>query len=152
MKAAAKRLENIEQRWAALPGFESSIGLYLDDVLTAQQQLADSEYEFAKSETTYNLSLMNLKRATGTLLQHEHIQDGVANMNGLPIRILEKSTTEERAPEQRLLPSHEPTSTSDSSLSHIFAGNPISELRSTHQKQNTAVKHNLNSDSNTSRR
>lgn len=93
MQAAAKRLDSIQQRWEALPGVETSIGLYLDDVLTAQQQLADSEYEFAKSETTYNLALMNLKRATGTLLQHEQIYDGVADQNGLPSRILEKLQT-----------------------------------------------------------
>lgn len=90
MQAAAKRLENIEQRWAALPGVESSIGLYLDDVLSAQQELADAEYEFAKSETTYNLALMNLKRAAGTLLLHEQIQTGVASMDGLPTKVLSK--------------------------------------------------------------
>ncbi len=92
MQAAAKRLDNIEQRWAALPGMESSIGLYLDDVLTAQEQLTAAEYEFAKSETTYNLALMNLKRATGLLLQHEQIQEGVANDDYLPTRVLEKQS------------------------------------------------------------
>ena len=90
MEAANKRLENIEQRWAAIPGQETSYGLYLDDVLTAQVQVADSEYEFAKAETTFNLALMNLKRATGMLLQHEQVQDGVACMDGLPTRILDK--------------------------------------------------------------
>ena len=93
MQAASKRLENIEQRWAALPGVESSIGLYLDDVLTAQEQLANAEFEFAQSETTYNLALMNLKRATGTLLQHEQIQTGVANVDNLPTRVIEKQLT-----------------------------------------------------------
>ena len=92
MQAAAKRLDNIEQRWAALPGVETSIGLYLDDVLAAQQQLADAEYEFAKSETTYNLALMNLKRATGMLLQHEQVVGGVADVEGLPTRVLDKAT------------------------------------------------------------
>ena len=95
MQAAAKRLDNIEQRWEALPGVESSIGLYLDDVLAAQQQLADAEYEFAKSETTYNLALMNLKRATGTLLLHENVQEGVAIVDGLPTRILDKPMTDQ---------------------------------------------------------
>jgi outer membrane protein TolC len=91
MSAASKRLENIEQRWAAIPGAETSFGLYLDDVLDAQVQLADAEFEFAKAETTYNLALMNLKRATGTLLQHEGIQDGVAYLDGLPTKVLDKT-------------------------------------------------------------
>ncbi len=96
MQAASKRLENIEQRWAAIPGKETSFGLYLDDVLNAQVQLADAEFEFAKSETTFNLSLMNLKRATGMLLQHEQIQDGVAFLNNLPTRILDKPVNVEQ--------------------------------------------------------
>lgn len=90
MIAANQRLENIEERWAAIPGQETSFGLYLDDVLTAQAQLTESEFEFANAETTYNLALMNLKRATGMLLQHEQVMDGVANMNGLPTRVLTK--------------------------------------------------------------
>jgi outer membrane protein TolC len=91
MQAAAKRLETLEERWAALPTRNSTIGLHLDNVLTAQAQLANAEFEFARAETTYNLALMNLKRATGTLLQHEHIEDVFACVDGLPIRILEKA-------------------------------------------------------------
>jgi outer membrane protein TolC len=102
MQAAAKRLDSIEQRWEALPGVETSIGLYLDDVLQAQQQLADTEYEFAKSETTYNLALMNLKRATGTLLQHEQIQEGVINGNALPTRVLEKLIDNQSSPNPQI--------------------------------------------------
>lgn len=93
MLAASKRLENIQARWEHLPGQESTVGLYLDNVLTAQQQLADSEFEFAKSETTYNLALMNLKRATGTLLQHEKIVEGVGCIDGLPTKTFDKDST-----------------------------------------------------------
>ncbi|MEM9940260.1 MAG: TolC family protein [Planctomycetota bacterium] len=90
MQAASKQLENLEERWAAIPGRETTIGLYLDNVLQAQVRLAEAEFEFAKAETTYNLALMNLKRATGTLLQHEQINSAVANIDGLPTTILEK--------------------------------------------------------------
>jgi hypothetical protein len=96
MQAAAKRLENLEQRWAAIPGEDSTIGLYLDNLLTAQVQLTDTEFDFAKAETTYNLALMNLKRATGTLLQHEKIEQGVACFDGLPTKILEKAKADEQ--------------------------------------------------------
>lgn len=90
MQAAKQRLETLEQRWAAIPGQDSTIGLYLDNVLTAQVQLANTEIEFARAETTYNLSLMTLKRATGTLLQQEQIEEGIACCDGLPTRLLDK--------------------------------------------------------------
>lgn len=96
MQAAAKRLENLEARWAAIPGRETTVGLYLDNVLQAQVQLAEAEFEFAKSETTYNLALMNLKRATGTLLQHEQVSSAVACMDGLPTKLLSKMDTFEQ--------------------------------------------------------
>lgn len=124
MEAAAKRLENIEQRWAALPGVESSIGLYLDDVLAAQQQLADSEYEFAKSETVYNLALMNLKRATGMLLQHEQIQEGVSHMDGLPTRILDKPVSQMQLPGEPYFESQPPRPQMESIISPVSETTP----------------------------
>ncbi len=102
MQAASKRLENLEQRWAAIPGRDSNVGLYLDNVLQAQAQLTESEFEFAKSETTYNLALMNLKRATGTLLQHEQVEDAVACVDGLPTKILSKTNAFDHVNSRRL--------------------------------------------------
>ncbi|TWU59987.1 Outer membrane efflux protein [Rubripirellula tenax] len=90
MMAAANRLDNVVERWAHLPGVDQSVGLYLEDVLDAQSQLTVAEFEFAKAQTTYNLSLMNLKRATGTLLQHENITSGVGYSCGLPMTMLDK--------------------------------------------------------------
>lgn len=86
MQAAAKRLENIEKRWEMLPGEDRSIGLYLEDVLRAQDQLTESEFGFTEAEVNYNLTLMELKRVTGTLLQQEQVQQVMAWSGDLPRR------------------------------------------------------------------
>jgi len=95
MLAAAKQLEFIEQRWKHLPGEERTVGLYLEDLLNAQERLAAAEFGFLKAQTTYSLSLMNLKRAMGTLLQEEQIVHGRNCECCLPQNTLSKATSEE---------------------------------------------------------
>ena len=90
MQAAEARLDNIEKRWDHLPGQDRSVGLYLDDLLDAQSQLTNAEFEFTRALTTYNLSLMNLKRASGTLLEAEMVTEGCTEICGLPTKILDK--------------------------------------------------------------
>lgn len=90
MQAAQARLDNIEQRWNRLPGQNGTIGLYLEDLLDAQSQLTASEFDFTRALTTYNLSLMNLKRASGTLLESEMVTEGCAQICGLPTKVLDK--------------------------------------------------------------
>ena len=97
MQAAAQLTEHIQARWAHLPGQERSYGLYLEDLLNAQVAQNQAEYEFAKAETIYNLALMNLKRATGTLLQHEHVVAGETCIAGLPTTILDKDSVSTNA-------------------------------------------------------
>lgn len=103
MQAATKRLEYINARWNALAGAEKTIGLFLDDLLTAQDQVAQVEYEFAKAQVTFNLSLVNLKRATGTLLQEEKISQGTTWINGLPRNILDKQSRSTQEPKHSLI-------------------------------------------------
>jgi hypothetical protein len=66
------------------------VNLYLEDVLAAQDRLAAAEFGFLQAQTTYNLSLMNLKRAMGTLLQDERIETNVACLDCLPTTMIEK--------------------------------------------------------------
>ena len=62
------------QRWQnPLPGDERSAGLALDDLLGVQERLAAQEFNYAKSQVNYSLALLELKRATGTLLRYESI-------------------------------------------------------------------------------
>jgi outer membrane protein TolC len=99
MVAAGQQLEYIEQRWRHLPGEDRDVNLYLEDVLAAQERLAAAEYGFLQAETTYNLSLMNLKRATGTLLQDEQITFRDACVDCLPTTVLEKQPNFEQRPQ-----------------------------------------------------
>ncbi len=95
MLAAQKQLEFIQARWKHLPGEDRSVGLYLEDLLNAQERLAAAEFGFLKAQTTYSLSLMNLKRAMGTLLQDEQIVHGVTCECCLPRNVLDKAPTAE---------------------------------------------------------
>ncbi|MFT5528260.1 MAG: outer membrane protein, partial [Pirellulaceae bacterium] len=93
MEAAQLQLESLTKRWKLLPGESQSASLYLEDVLAAQERLTNSEYELLKSEMSYNLSLMNLKRARGTLLQEESIDISTEYAGCLPQRRLSKGGT-----------------------------------------------------------
>jgi outer membrane protein TolC len=97
MVAAQRRLEYIEARWKHL-GEDRSIGLYLEDLLNTQERLAETEFGFLKARTTYSLSLMNLKRAMGTLLQDERIVQGNARDQCLPLTVLEKELVTSHTP------------------------------------------------------
>lgn len=92
MEAAAERLDYIQQRWRHFPGEDRSVNLYLDEVLTAQERLAEVEASYLQAQTTYNLALMNLKRATGTLLRDEGIVVGQTCGDCLPATVLDKQT------------------------------------------------------------
>ena len=73
MNAAATEVEYITQRWRVLAGVDRSAALLLEDLLVAQEQLAIEEYGFLEAQVNYNLSLTELRRAEGTLLQWEGI-------------------------------------------------------------------------------
>ena len=69
LQAAKLEVENIEVRWEKLAGEDSTGGLMLDSLLRAQERVTNAEYEFAKAQLTFNLSLINLRHANGTLFQ-----------------------------------------------------------------------------------
>jgi hypothetical protein len=92
MLARKEQTEYISERWLRLPGEGVSASLALDNLLIAQDQLAAAEYDYLQSQMTYNLSLTNLKRATGTLLQHESVEIGRACIECLPTHVLDKPT------------------------------------------------------------
>lgn len=107
MGAAEQRLNYIHERWQHLPGEERSVGLYLEDLLIAQEQLAAAEYGYLQASTSYSLALMNVKRATGVLLQDERISRAVVEVDGLPSALLNKEPMPETTsePEREDLPS-----------------------------------------------
>jgi hypothetical protein len=63
----------------------------LEDLLAAQERLAAEEFELANSQVNYNLSLTNLKRTMGTLLQFEQVAVVKGEENGIPALWLHKA-------------------------------------------------------------
>ncbi|MEZ6058352.1 MAG: TolC family protein, partial [Planctomycetaceae bacterium] len=92
MLAANAEVDSIESRWKHLPGMDGNAGLILDQLLRAQERLTAAETGFSLAELTYNLSLMNLKKAEGTLIQQESISEGRIQDGDLPRTILDKPT------------------------------------------------------------
>lgn len=72
--AVESEAETLEARWRELADGVSA-GLSLEALLRAQERVTDAEYEFARSQLTYNLALINLRHANGTLIS---IVDGPA--------------------------------------------------------------------------
>jgi hypothetical protein len=66
----------------------------LEDLLSAQERLTESEFGFLSAQLTYNLALTSLKRATGTLLQYEDVHTARACVDCLPTLLLHKPPLE----------------------------------------------------------
>lgn len=99
MQAAEAQLVQLRERWRRLPGEDGSIGLYLEDVLGAQERLATAEFGYLQAQTTHALALTNLKRAMGTLLHDQGITSGLTFVDGLPTTTLDKPVTETATPQ-----------------------------------------------------
>ncbi len=90
-QATTEELDYIKTRWENLTGQDGDASLVLDNLLRVQERVASAEYELLNAQMTYNLSLMNLKRASGTLLQSESISEQRFVEDGLPRITHEKS-------------------------------------------------------------
>jgi hypothetical protein len=91
MIAAAGEVEYITERWKYLPNEDRSAGLLLEDLLAAQDRLTLQEFDFLSAEVDYNLALIALRRATGTLLQLEDVTITRLEEEGIPQLLLDKA-------------------------------------------------------------
>ena len=91
MNARSAQLDALTQRWEQLPGEDVAASLALENLLLAQDRLAQSEFEYLQSQLTFKLSIFNLKRATGTLLQNESVSIAKTNQYGVPQQIVGKA-------------------------------------------------------------
>jgi outer membrane protein TolC len=97
MTARAKELEYITRQWELQPGENQIASLLLDELLDTQDRIAVEEYAFARAQRDYNVALVGLKRADGTLLAHHAIVPGrtmtpdCASQDCLPTTILQKA-------------------------------------------------------------
>jgi outer membrane protein TolC len=71
--AQETEVEYYQRRWEMLPGEDIAASFMLEDLLDAQDRLATEEFEFARAQFTYMISVIQLKRATGTLLQFDKL-------------------------------------------------------------------------------
>lgn len=73
MIAEEAQIKFLSERWRLLPGDQQVAGVILEDLLAAQDRRADAELGMANAQVAYVVSQVNLKRATGTLLNCERI-------------------------------------------------------------------------------
>ena len=73
LAAAEAEANTIEQRWLRMVDGSGSAGLNLESLLRAQERVTDTEREYVESILGYNLAMVNLKRANGSLLQTENV-------------------------------------------------------------------------------
>lgn len=90
LQAATIESESLDERWRSLPNGDGSSALNLEALLRAFERVSVAEYELASAMVTYNLSIVNLRRANGSLLQWEDVTSTRLCVNGLPKTELEK--------------------------------------------------------------
>lgn len=78
--SAELEAETLEARWRQLPN-DIAAGLTLESLLRAQERVNQVEFEFARAQLTYNLALVNLRHANGTLLDVLHFDDPANGMH-----------------------------------------------------------------------
>ena len=92
MDAAARDVAYIQRRWKLLPGAGDAASLLLEDLLASQDRLADEEMNFLTAQVVYSVSLVELKRALGTLLEYEQVTPMSVVDDCLPTLHLSKSS------------------------------------------------------------
>ncbi|NND98462.1 MAG: TolC family protein [Pirellulaceae bacterium] len=69
--AATQEVNYLQQRWELLPDPNQSAVLLIEDLLDAQQRLADEERALVSSQVAYALSWIELRKAMGILLRFD---------------------------------------------------------------------------------
>ena len=72
MQAAQNEVSYLQDRFEILPLVEESSMLLLEDLLDGYERVAEEESEFVLAHTNYAISIIQLRRATGTLLRMRH--------------------------------------------------------------------------------
>jgi len=67
--AAETEASYLDDRWRWLPGDDRSTTLLLEDLLDAQDRLADTESDLVEAQVLYTIALSRLQKEMGTLLQ-----------------------------------------------------------------------------------
>ncbi len=70
--AASREVSYLKERWELLPDPNESAVLLIEDLLDAQERLADEEQEFVRAQVAYAMSWVQLRKAMGVLLRLEN--------------------------------------------------------------------------------
>lgn len=73
LSAAEAEAKTIELRWSRFIDGNANSSLNLESLLRAQERVTEAEREYVNTLLIYNLAIVNLKRANGTLLDCENI-------------------------------------------------------------------------------
>jgi outer membrane protein len=89
--AAQEDLRVLQERWEVETGGGRPGSAYLELLLDSQERLASAEEELLRNSVAYNVALVNLERAQGTLLQYEEIEaQRVEPEEGVPYQELRR--------------------------------------------------------------
>lgn len=69
MVAAQREVDYLSDRWRVLPGANDSAAQLLENLLDAQERVADEEQAMVGAQVSYALTLIKLKSEMGTLLR-----------------------------------------------------------------------------------
>jgi hypothetical protein len=69
--AASREVSYLEERWRFLPDQNESAVLLIENLLDAQERLADQERAFVQAQVAYAMSWVQLRRAMGVLLRFD---------------------------------------------------------------------------------
>ena len=69
--AAQNEVAYLQQRWEFLPDPNESAVLLIEDLLDAQERLADEERAFVTAQVSYAMSWIQLRKVTGVLLRFD---------------------------------------------------------------------------------
>lgn len=73
MTATVADVRYLYERWKLLPGDDRSASFLLEDILDAQDRLLEEESSVLRAQVEYATAIARLKRATGTLLNLQHV-------------------------------------------------------------------------------
>jgi outer membrane protein TolC len=69
--AASREVSYLEERWRFLPDQNESAVLLIENLLDAQERLADQERAFVQAQVAYAMSWVQLRKAMGVLLRFD---------------------------------------------------------------------------------
>lgn len=84
IQANAAEIDYLTSRRSLIVGDPQTAGVVLDDLLSAQERRANAEFDYVAAQAAYNISLVNLNRVCGTLLQTQQVGFSETSRAGLP--------------------------------------------------------------------